>query len=63
MSTSIANFARTGNPGVANAPQWQQYSSAQRQVFSFGDALNGNFDAYTAHQCAYWYQQTPSTHL
>ncbi|CAE6694060.1 Fumonisin B1 esterase [Paraburkholderia aspalathi] len=63
MSTSIANFARSGNPGVTGTPQWQQYSGANRQVFSFGDTLNANFDAYTAHQCAYWYQQTPSTHL
>jgi para-nitrobenzyl esterase len=63
MSASIANFAKTGNPGVTNAPQWQQYSAAQRQVFSFGDTLTANFDAYTAHQCSYWYQQTPSTHL
>jgi para-nitrobenzyl esterase len=63
MSSSIANFAKTGNPGATNAPQWQTYSASQRQVFSFGDTLNANFDAYTAHQCDYWYQQAPSTHL
>ena len=63
MSSSIANFAKTGNPGVTNAPQWQKYSATQRQVFSFGDTLSANVDVYTAHQCDYWYQQTPSTHL
>lgn len=63
MSTSIANFAKTGNPNVANTPQWQQYSATQRQVFSFDDTLTASFDAYTAHQCAYWYQQPPSTHI
>lgn len=64
MSSSIANFAKTGNPGVANLPQWQTYSASQRQVFSFSETeLNADFDAYTAHQCDYWYQQTPSTHI
>jgi para-nitrobenzyl esterase len=63
MSSSIANFAKTGNPGVTNAPTWQTYSASQRQVFSFGDTLSANFDAYTAHQCGYWYQQPPSTNL
>lgn len=64
MSSALASFAKTGNPGVANLPQWQTYSASQRQVFSFSETeLNADFDAYTAHQCSYWYQQPPSTHI
>jgi para-nitrobenzyl esterase len=65
MSKAIANFAKTGNPNAAGAfPQWQPYGASQRGVFSFSHtALNANFDAYSAHQCSYWYAQPPSTRL
>jgi len=64
MSSAIANFAKTGNPSTAGAPQWQPYTAAQRPTFSLSqEMLNANFDAYGAHQCGYWYTQPPSTHL
>ena len=64
MSSTIASFAKTGNPSTAGAPQWQPYTAARRQTFSLSqEVLNANFDAYGAHQCGYWYLQPPSTHL
>ena len=65
MSKALANFAKTGNPNTAGAfPTWQPYGASQRGVFSFShSALNAGFDAYTAHQCSYWYGQPASTRL
>ena len=65
MSDALASFAKTGNPnGAATFPRWQPYTSGQRSVLSLSHvAANAAFDAYTAHQCGFWYGQAPSTHL
>ena len=65
MSNALAAFAKTGNPNASGAaPLWQPYSAGQRAVLSLSHAeVNAGFDAYTPHQCAFWYGQPPSTHL
>lgn len=65
MSNALAAFAKTGDPNAAGAaPLWQPYSAGQRAVLSLSHAeVNAGFDAYTPHQCAFWYGQPPSTHL
>ena len=50
-------FAKTGNPATANVPAWQPYSrfGPGQQVMRFESPDQITFyDAYAAHQCAFW---------
>lgn len=52
-----SGFARSGNPATASVPAWQSYSSygPGQQVMRFESPDQITFyDAYTAHQCAFW---------
>ena len=61
MTTALAGFAHTGNPNSGSTvANWPLYTSATRQSLDFGYPVSNTYDAYTAHQCGYWYGEAPS---
>ncbi|MGU7773769.1 carboxylesterase/lipase family protein [Burkholderia sp. MR1-5-21] len=63
MMTYLGNFAKNGDPNGAGLPTWSSFSSTSRNVMSFADPINPNYDAVTAHHCDYWYTVPPSPRL
>jgi para-nitrobenzyl esterase len=64
MTAALSAFAHSGNPNAGcTVANWPVYTSATRQILDFGYPVSNTYDAYTAHNCSYWYGQTPSQHL
>ncbi|MGP8440231.1 carboxylesterase/lipase family protein [Paraburkholderia fungorum] len=61
MTAALAGFAHTGNPNSGSTvASWPLYTPETRRTLDFGYPVSNTYDAYTAHQCSYWYGQAPS---
>jgi para-nitrobenzyl esterase len=63
MMGYLGNFARTGRPDSAGGVTWRRYDQNARPVMHLGYPLNPTYDAFQAHQCAFWYSAPPSQSL
>ena len=64
MTAALAAFAHSGNPNTGSTvANWPLYTAQTRQTLDFGYPISNTYDAYTAHQCSYWYGQPPSSGL
>lgn len=60
--TYLGNFARTGNPNGAGLIDWPSYDASTRNVLHLSYPI-ATYDAFTGHQCAFWYDAPPSEGL
>ena len=60
--TYLGNFARTGNPNGAGLMDWPLYDANTRTVLHLSYPI-ATYDAFTAHQCVFWYDAPPSEGL
>lgn len=58
MAAYWGAFARTGRPRVRGLPAWNRFRS-DRAVMRLDPARLGEFDAGTAHRCAFWRRLYP----
>lgn len=64
MTAALSAFAHSGNPNTGGTvANWPAYTAATRQILDFGYPVSNTYDAYTAHNCSYWFGQPPSQHL
>ena len=63
MMTYLGNFARTGNPNGAGVPAWPMYNAGTKDVLHLTYPIAAHYDAFTAHQCDFWYDAPPSEGL
>jgi len=61
--TYLGNFARTGNPNGPGLTPWAQYRANTRDVLHLSYPIAAHYDAFAAHQCAFWYGAPPSEGL
>lgn len=63
MMTYLGNFARTSDPNGRGLPIWYEYSTPSREVIFLGYPIRSDYNAFSAHQCAFWYTAPPSESL
>src|SRR5262249_11678302 len=61
--TYLGNFARTGNPNGNGLTYWPKYDASTKDVLHLSYPIVAHYDAFTAHQCAFWYGAPPSEGL
>jgi para-nitrobenzyl esterase len=63
MMRYLGQFAKTGDPNSTTTPSWTQYNRDTRTVMYLGFPRNGQYDAFDAHKCSFWYAAPPSESL
>jgi len=63
MMNYLGNFARTNDPNGRGLPIWYQYSAPSREGLFLGYPIRSDYNAFTIHQCAFWYTAPPSESL